>query len=308
MINLENSGQAIPPDQWREVAMLAIRDLPSMVPCPVCHERSISAAWNLTHVVSREAAMDLRCSSCGVHETLRMTLPPESPGFYPFERVAMLGAAVRDEVESIVSRIRQHVRTMPAAAFTTNLRWAEARWSATTFRWHPTSEAPPVMGLVFDHAEAAKAIFREAERQMNHEDRFEEIRISIIEGAVAGQEQRPGYSVHLCPDPEALAAHATADDFVVNPSIVPFLGQWNRHYPIPGAPALLPRFKREFEKHQEFLLAPVTRRADGQLYVDHELGIIKNSILFRDLAEIATPDDPDAGALVLPQLITPPIG
>lgn len=196
---------------------------------------------------------------------------------------------------------------MPAAAFTTHPLWSQARWSATTFQWHPKSEAPPIMGLVFDNAEAGKEIFREAERQMNHEDRFEEIRVSIIEGTVPGEERRPGYSVHICADPEALAAHATAADFVVDPSIVPFLGQWNRHYPIPGMPPLLTRFKREFAKHEEFLLAPVTKRADGRLWCSPELGIIKNIINFRYLSQVTESDDPDAAALVLPQLITPPV-
>ncbi len=54
------------------------------------------------------------------------------------------------------------------------------------------------------------------------------------------------------------------------------------------------------------MLAPVTRWQDGQLYANPELGIIKNSILFRTLSEIAE-DDVDAAALVLPQLIQPPM-
>jgi hypothetical protein len=209
-------------------------------------------------------------------------------------------------LELIATRVRQHAKAMPAAAFATHPLWAKAGWSATTFQWHPTSEAPPIMGLVFDNAEAGREIFREAEGQMNHEDRFEEIRVAIIEGTVPGQEPRPGYSVHICADPEALAGHATFEGFVVDSTIVPFLGQWNRHYPIPGRPSLLARFQEEFAKHQEFLLAPVTRRADGQLYTDPMLGIIKNVIHFRRLSDITTADDPDAAALLLPQFITPP--
>jgi len=217
----------------------------------------------------------------------------------------MIEMIVREQVDPIVKRIQDHVKTMPAAAFTTHPLWAEAKWAATTFRWHPTSEAPPIMGIVFDNAEAGKEIFREAKRQMNHSDRFEEIRVSIIEGPVPGQEKRPGYSVHICADPESLAAHATIEDFVVDPTIVPFLGQWNRHYPIPGLPQMLPRFKQEFDRHKEFLLAPAVRRADGQLWFEPELGIVKNEIHFRHLTDI-TQDDPDAAALILPQFIMPP--
>jgi hypothetical protein len=210
------------------------------------------------------------------------------------------------EAEAFTARVQQHVKAMPAAAFTTHPLWAEAKWSATTYQWHPTSDAPPLMGIVFENVEAGLEIFREAERQINHEDRFEEIRVSIIEGAVPGQEHRPGYSVHICADPEALCAHATMEDFVVDPSIVPFLGQWNRHYPVPGTPLLLPRFKQEFEKHKEFMLAPTIRRDDGNLYMVPELGIIKSVIIFRQLSEVTRPDDTDAAALLLPELITPP--
>ena len=195
---------------------------------------------------------------------------------------------------------------MPAAAFTTHPLWAEAKWNATTFQWHPTGEAPPVMGLVFDEAEAGLDIFRDAKRSMNHEDRFEEIRVSIVEGAVLGQGHRPGYSVHVCADPDALAAHATFDGFVVDAAVVPFLGQWNRHYPVPGGPALLPRFKEEYARHGEYLLAPVTRRADGRLWCSPELGIVKSVIHLPDLSEVTAADDPDTAAHALPFLITPP--
>ncbi|HEV2293553.1 MAG TPA: hypothetical protein VGR35_06835 [Tepidisphaeraceae bacterium] len=307
MSNAESS-QSIPLPAWREIALRAIDSPGVSVECPACHARSLSAAWHLVNLRALEATIDLKCSSCKVTRNLLLTLPPDALGFFPQERLAHFASVVQGEAEPVAERIRQHAKAMPAAAFTTHPLWAEARWSATTFQWHPQSEAPPIMGLVFDNAEAGKEIFREAERQMNHTDRFEEIRVSIIEGLVPGQEHRPGYTVHISPDPEALAAHATAEDFVADPKVVLFLGQWNRHYPIPGMPPLLPKFKREFTKHKEFLLAPVTRRPDGKLYTDPMLGIIKNVIHFRYLSEITTPDDPDGAAIVLPQLIMPPTG
>ena len=46
---------------------------------------------------------------------------------------------------------------------------------------------------------------------------------------------------------------------------------------------MLARFKEEFEKHKEFLLAPTIHRADGNLYMEPMLGIIKNVIFFRQL-------------------------
>lgn len=213
--------------------------------------------------------------------------------------------AAHPQLLAIQECAQHHSRMMPAA-FTANPLWPEARWSATTYAFHPTGEAPPVMGLVFENTEAAEDIFMAAKERMNNHDRANEIRVSIIEGDIPGQEQRPGYSVHICPDPESLAAQATADGVVLDQTIVPFLGQWNRHYPIPGTPQMLPKFKREFQKHGEYMLAPVVRREDGQLHIEPTLGIVKKTIEFRQLSEILGPGDPDASALVLPSLITPP--
>jgi hypothetical protein len=276
------------------------------VKCPICDELAVLGEWNLLSAKSHETAVDLHCSACGARESVRIALPDVALPCHPFERFSLVAEALEKEAESIAARLKQHVKAMPAAVFATHPLWTAAKWSATTYQWHPTSEAPPVMGLVFENVEAGLEIFREAERQMHHEDQFDEIRISIIEGAVPGQENRPGYSVRICADPDALCAHATLEDFVVDPSIVPFLGQWNRHYPIPATPLLLPRFKHEFHIHKEFMLAPAVPRADGNLYMKPELGIIKKTIIFRQLSDITSPDDVDAAAVLLPQLITPP--
>jgi hypothetical protein len=54
------------------------------------------------------------------------------------------------------------------------------------------------------------------------------------------------------------------------------------------------------------MLAPTVRRPSGKLYMKPELGIIKKAIVFRKLSDITSPDDIDAAAALLPQLITPP--
>src|SRR5690606_7993743 len=98
----------------------------------------------------------------------------------------------------------------------------------------------------------------------------------------------------------------TAEDIEITHATMPFFGQVNRMYPVPGEPNLLQKFKQEYERHKQFLLAPVVRRADGQLWCEPTLGIEKSLITFRHLADIG-PDDMDAVALALPQLITPPV-
>lgn len=291
---------------WSDIAAAACTSPLSAIRCPHCGNESVYGEWNLLNVKSRDTSVDLHCSECHISEAVTISLPEGAAAFFPAERYPLIAEAIAKELESTAAKVQQHASVMPAAAFTTHPLWEKAGWSATTFQWHPTSEAPPLMGLVFDDEEKGLEIFREAERQINHEDRFEEIRVSIIEGAVPGQQGRPGYSVHICADPEALAAHATMNELVVDPTIVPFFGQWNRHYPIPGKPSLLAKFKTEFKKHKEFMLAPTIRKDDGNQYMVPELGIIKNIIHFRQLSDITSGDDPDISALLLPQLIIPP--
>lgn len=166
--------------------------------------------------------------------------------------------------------------------------WAGAHWSATTFRWHPQSEAPPVMGLVFDDAAAGQGLFCDWAAEHGNADPLEELRVAIIEGDIEGL--RPGYTVHLSGDIEGILARATAEGVIVPDAAVPWGSRVNRMHPVPGSPPMLARFKEEFAKHREYLLAPVTRRSDGQLWFDVELGIVKHKIHFRHVREIADND------------------
>lgn len=68
------------------------------------------------------------------------------------------------------------------------------------------------------------------------------------------------------------------------------LGQSRRMHPIAGETPMLPRFRGEFEKHGEFLLAPITRHDNGQKYFDVEYGIVKNVIHFRRTSHIGEGD------------------
>jgi hypothetical protein len=292
---------------WNETAIAVCRFPLSSVKCPMCLTSAVSGEWSLLSVKSRKTSVDLYCKACDARESVQIELPIGAAPCYPFARFPFVIKAIKKEIESLAASMRQHTKTMPAAAFAIHPLWSEAKWSATTYKFHPAGEVPPIMGLVFENVEAGLEIFREAEQQMHHDDQLDEIRVTIIEGTVPGQEDRPGYSVHICADPDALEAHATMEDLVVDPSVIPFLGQWNRHYPVPGAPLLLARFKDEFEKHKEFLLAPAVYHADGKLYIEPTLGIVKNTVNFRQLSDITTPDDIDAAALMLPQFIVPPI-
>lgn len=150
---------------------------------------------------------------------------------------------------------------LPAVELVNDPDWEDAGWCATTFRWHPTSEAPPVLGLVFADGEKGRAVFARWVRQYQNQDELDEIRVSVIEGEIPGQQ--PGYTIHICPDPEGVLVRATAEGIVAGE--LAFAGKFNRMHPLPESPPMLGRFKEEYARHKEFLLAPVTQRRDGQL-------------------------------------------
>jgi hypothetical protein len=196
--------------------------------------------------------------------------------------------------------IRQTTDSMLASRFVTSPRWDQARWRATTFRWHPKSESPPILGLVFEGARAAQELFTTWLEVAGNEDAQDEIRLSIIEGDIPGQ--KPGYTVQICPNPQVVLAQAAAANIKVNAQTPLQLSRrFNRMHPLAGTPPLLPRFKQEYRQHKEFLLAPVTERAPGQFWFDVELGIVKRKIIFRQAREIGRTDI-DNAALTSPQI------
>jgi hypothetical protein len=101
-------------------------------------------------------------------------------------------------------------RALPAKAVKTNPAmyismpidvdlWDAAMWRATFFLWVPAK--PPVLGLAFRNKALAREIFEGWRARYGDSDEYEELRVSIVEGDVEGEEH--GYSVHVGADPGA---------------------------------------------------------------------------------------------------------
>ncbi len=196
-------------------------------------------------------------------------------------------AAAQTEMSAFLRVLRQHERFLPAVSWIINPLWQEARWSGTSYQFDRTDESPPVMGLTFENPEKGKELFKAWTEKYGNHDELEEIRITVIEGEIP--DERPGYFIHICPDPENSMVRATAEGFAIDTTPLQLLGQLQKMNPVPGTTPMLPRFKELFEKHREFLFAPVCQRDDGRLWVELKHGIVKRSIHFRNLNAI----DPD---------------
>jgi len=169
--------------------------------------------------------------------------------------------------------------------------WDEAKWRATFFMCAP--HVPPILGLGFLNEQPARDIFKEWHQRYGDGDEFEELRVSIIEGPIEGED--PGYTVHVGADPENVIKRyrqvgLTATDYVMLTSRI------NRMNP-PADSQYLEMFKRAYRQFKTYFLVPGTCKPDGsQLRPMLDLRIHKSSVKFRRVEEIG-PHDIDSVVL-----------
>ena len=155
---------------------------------------------------------------------------------------------------------------------------------------------PPILGLAFLNEKPARQIFEEWHRRYGERDKFEELRISIVEGDVKGE--FPGYTVQVGIDIENTLKRYKDAGLVVDEknSMFMMISRLNRMNPAPGSNNL-GMFKEAYRREKTYLLVPAVLKPDGsQVTPLAELGILKNTIHFRHVDEIG-PNDPDAAAL-----------
>jgi hypothetical protein len=164
--------------------------------------------------------------------------------------------------------------------------WNRAKWSATFFA-HQAGK-PPILGLAFRDEAAARRIFEGWHERYGDTDRYEELRVSIVEGEVAGEDN--GYTVHVGPDPEAAIERFKAAGYAFDQDVLMCVSRLNRMNP-PPASNNLARFKELYGEYRTYWLAPGVVSEDGKsLRPIFELGILKRKVLFRRVSEISRND------------------
>lgn len=164
--------------------------------------------------------------------------------------------------------------------------WNTAKWSAAFFSYQPGK--PPVLGLAFRDEAAARKIFEGWHERYGDNDQYEELRVSIIEGPVEGEED--GYTVQVGPDPDAVIKRFKDAGYAFDEDILMCISRVNRMTP-PSDSKNLPMFKAMYGKYKTYFLAPGVISEDGKrLKPIFDLGIFKGKILFRHVSEITKHD------------------
>ena len=166
--------------------------------------------------------------------------------------------------------------------------WNQAKWRATFFMFAPG--VPPVLGLAFRDESSAKEIFKGWHDRFGDNDQHEEIRVSIIEGDIPGEDA--GYTVHLGPDIDGFSARYKEAGLEIKEDLLMCVSRLNRMTPPPES-RNLENFKAAFKVHKTYYLAPGVVSEDGkQMTPLTDLAIFKNKIHFRHVDDIGE-HDPD---------------
>jgi hypothetical protein len=184
---------------------------------------------------------------------------------------------------------KKEVKTNPSLFISSPIDvdlWNAAEWWATFFVHEPGK--PPVLGLAFRNELPARKIFEAWHERYGNNDKYEELRISIIEGPIKGEGD--GYSVHVGSDLDAAAKRFKEAGYDFNDDLLFFISRINRMNPSPGS-TNLQLFKEQYREYKTYLLAPGVMLNDGNppkpLF---ELGIRKGKIHFRHASEISKND------------------
>jgi SEFIR domain len=169
--------------------------------------------------------------------------------------------------------------------------WDKAVWAGCVYVHDRDLREPPTLGLLFRDADAAEQIFIEWRKRLGRFDKYNELRISIIEGDAPGK-PAGGYTVHIGSNVENIYRRADAEGIDIPKPHVMIVSRTHYMTPTPESTNLAV-FRRRFEQFGSFLLAPVIQR-EGHIITGESLAIHKREIEFRKLSDIKSKNDPDS--------------
>lgn len=162
--------------------------------------------------------------------------------------------------------------------------WNDANWCGTAVL--SDQKSAPYLGLLFKNKEAAIKIFEQWNKDFGHKDIYEEIRISIIEGDIPGEEH--GYTVHITTNQENLVSKCKKLNMPVDNTLFAIVSRFRRIETTPDNHSM-EIFREEYERYLSCKIIPVYMSQDG-LDPLFNYEIEKTEIYFRQVNEITEND------------------
>ncbi len=168
--------------------------------------------------------------------------------------------------------------------------WNQAKWKATAYLHDAQGLEPPWLALVFQETKPAEQIFEQWNKRLGDRDSYNELRISIVEGDIPGEEN--GYTVLVSANVENIYKRAKDQGIDLPDPYVMIISRYNRMNPDPKSRNLA-IFRERFERFGSYFLIPAVMTEDG-VVAHQRLKIQKRDIVFRNTTEIRSRNDPDS--------------
>jgi tetratricopeptide (TPR) repeat protein len=187
-------------------------------------------------------------------------------------------SAEKDEAQefNIESISHSQIRTLSVIRLA---YWDKANWKGIMYMYAPTSDEPPVMGLLFEDPEMGEKIFKGWQEKYGSVDTDESVRIAIMRDI--DNEFPADYRVGIS---------ANIKSFVSKGHLV--ASATRIHTMNPETKINLHNFLKQYKKVGSFRLALAAFNADGKVMVHHYLGLYKNELTIKTPSEL-TDNDPD---------------
>lgn len=174
-------------------------------------------------------------------------------------------------------------------------KWEKAKWMhGVAYLSSTDGSSPPVFTFYFDNLEMGKEIFEDLIAKVGKEDKNERLRLSIIEGEVPKQDY--GYFVTVGENIDA--TNKLIDETSLEDIKYVAIGQRIHRMKPKRDSVNLSNFKKEYEKHGCYYIAPGKQLYDPQKgygsQVEMNYKILKRKIEFRDYKDIPISNDPDS--------------
>lgn len=175
-------------------------------------------------------------------------------------------------------------KIMYVTSFIDTALWDKATWMGIAIL--SDKKSAPYLGLLFTDRESAIKIFEQWIDRLGHIDKYEEIRISVIEGDIPKQEH--GYTIHITTNQENLISKCRELGKSEEEVLFAIISRYRR-MPTEKGNRNIANFRDEFEKFLSYKIIPVIMsKTNLDPLFDYE--IEKTEILFRQVDEIAKGD------------------
>lgn len=175
-------------------------------------------------------------------------------------------------------------------------KWEKAKWkNGALYLFSSEGDLPPVFAVLFQDLDLGIEIFKEIIDLVGQEDKNERLRISIVEGDVPNQKE--GYFVVIGENIESTNKLLSDSENGKQIQYLAINQRIQRMRPNPDSDNLA-NFKKEYEKHGCYHLAPATKIEHPKKGIGHKIGmdfkILKHKIEFRKYEDIPAENDPDS--------------